>query len=382
MFKSFFMGGFESSTHITRAGTRLDMLAASEHDKYAFEDYARLSAQGIYTIRESLRWHLIEKSAGQYDFSSVLPMLRASREAKMQVIWDLCHYGYPDDIDIFGAEFVRRFAKFARAFAAVLANETDETAWIAPINEISFFTWAGGEVGYFNPFAELQGDRLKARLVRATIESIEAVWDVLPDARILHTDPVINVIENSENDREAAEYDRLLQYQAWDMLAGRLHPELGGQEKYLDVVGVNYYPHNQWIYGTPPFNPAAAIGREDNRYKPFSAILREVYQRYRRPLVVSETGAESDARAEWLRYICAQVGAALRDGVPIEGICWYPIVNHPGWDDERHCHNGLWDYADSSGRRECFSPLERELRRQQNYFAALSGEMALDSKIV
>ena len=40
-------------------------------------------------------------------------------------------------------------------------------------------------------------------------------------------------------------------------------------------------------------------------------------------------------------------------------------VNHPGWDDDRHCYNGRWDYADANGRREIYEPLARELASEQ-----------------
>ena len=35
--------------------------------------------------------------------------------------------------------------------------------------------------------------------------------------------------------------------------AAGLWPELGGQEKYLDIIGVNFYPHNQWFYNLKGF---------------------------------------------------------------------------------------------------------------------------------
>jgi hypothetical protein len=60
----------------------------------------------------------------------------------------------------------------------------------------------------------------------------------------------------------------------------------------------------------------------------------------------------------------------MERGIPIEGICLYPIVNHPGWDDDRHCHNGLWDYADAHGQREIYEPLEAEIHRWQQVFDA------------
>jgi hypothetical protein len=61
----------------------------------------------------------------------------------------------------------------------------------------------------------------------------------------------------------------------------------------------------------------------------------------------------------------------MRDGVQVEGICLYPVVNHPGWDNDRHCYNGLWDYADEFGNREIYRPLAEELRRQRGYFQRL-----------
>ena len=41
--------------------------------------------------------------------------------------------------------------------------------------------------------------------------------------------------------------DNLLQYQAWDMLSGRIWPSLGGHPSYLDIIGVNFYPDNQFM---------------------------------------------------------------------------------------------------------------------------------------
>src|SRR5215213_2008707 len=96
IFQSFWIGGFECSTHrLPRrkalgrfAGLRLDLIAATRHDEFAFQDYARLQQVGIRTVRDGVRWHLIEKNSSSYDFSSLLPMLRAAQQTETQVIWD------------------------------------------------------------------------------------------------------------------------------------------------------------------------------------------------------------------------------------------------------------------------------------------------------
>jgi beta-glucosidase/6-phospho-beta-glucosidase/beta-galactosidase len=365
IFRSFFIGGFECSSHRHQTGRRLDLLACTQHDRFVAADYRRLRERGILTARSGIRWHLIEPAPGRYDFTSFLPQLRSAGDCGIQVIWDLCHYGWPEDVDVFRPEFVRRFARLAREFARVYAGETDARLIFCPINEISFLSWAGGDVAYLNPHAVERGFELKAQLVRAAIEGAEAVWNVLPEARIAQVEPAIHIVARPERpqDAHAAACHRAAQFQAWDMLSGRMWPQLGGDPKYLDILGLNYYNRNQWYHG------GGVIDRLNPLYRPFADILREVHERYGRPMFVAETGVEDGGRADWLRYVTSEVLAALDDGLPVEGICWYPIVNHPGWDDDRPCHNGLWGFADEHGLRPIFQPLADELRRQQQRVA-------------
>ena len=363
-FRSFFMGGFECSTHRLRTGRRLDLIAATAHDRFARNDYERLAGIGMRTIRDGVRWHLIERSPGSYDFSSLMPMLTAARDADVEVIWDLLHYGWPDDLELFSDDFVKRFAEFAGAFAEVATAESSGPIWVVPVNEISFFAWAAGEIGIFNPFARHRGDEVKVQLVRSTIAALEAMRPVHPGIRIVHTEPMINVVPHPDRPHEqpAAEGHRRAQYAALDMIAGRLRPDLGGREDYLDVIGVNYYIHNQWVF---PGGHGTTIEPSQPQYRPVWQMLKEVHERYRRPLFVAETGIEDEARPAWLRYIGYETRRAIREGVPVEGLCLYPVVNHPGWDDDRHCYNGLWDYPDANGAREIYEPLAREVRAQQ-----------------
>lgn len=318
--------------------------------------------------REGIRWHLIERRRGRYDFSSVLPLLDAARAARVQVVWDLFHYGWPDDIDIFSPEFVRCYAGLARAFADFVGQESEKPLIVAPVNEISYVAWAAGTVGRIYPCEKERGPELKRQLVRAAIAGIEAVWEAAPTARIVHPDPVINVIADParpEDESGAAAYRRG-QYESWDMLCGQLAPELGGAPKYLDIIGVNYYPANQW------FLDGATILRGRAEYRPFREILAEVYARYGRPIIIAETSDEGASGPAWLRYVCGETKAAMRAGVEIEGICIYPVLDYPGWDDDRLCSTGLWGYAVDDGRREIKRPLAWELRRQRRAFVVRS----------
>lgn len=355
LFQSFLQGGFECSSHRLRSGRRLDMLAASGHDCNATSDYRRLAADGLLTVRDGVRWHLVEQMPGTRDWSSLVPLLRAARLTGKQVIWDLLHYGLPDDVDPWAPAFPKRFAYFARDAAITITSELGGGGLYCPINEISFFAWAGGEVGYFSPFGTRRGFELKCQLARASIMAMEAILEVDPKARFVHAEPVIHIIHDAlyPQARKAAASERMTQFQAWDMVSGRIWPQLGGRPELLDIIGVNYYPRNQWIHEGDRIEP------NHPSHRPFHAILAETYARYGRPIFVAETGTEDEDRGPWFTAIFSEVAKARQLGIPIEGICLYPILNHPGWDNDRDCRNGLYER----------NPTSRELVRYEPLFA-------------
>jgi hypothetical protein len=369
LFRSFWQGGFESASHVNRHGVRIDMIARTGHDHRVDEDYAELVRRGMLVAREGIRWHLVDR-AGHFDFSSVRPFLQASQRHGVQVLWTLCHYGSPDGVDLFSPRFVDRFARYAGAVAAFVRDNSDEVAFFSPINEVSFLTWAAGHVGYIYPYGVERGAELKRNLVRAIIAAIEAIWAVDSRSRILHCDPIIEVV--APHDRpdlaRAAADETASQYEAWDMVAGGFQPELGGHPRYLDVIGANYYHANQWEF------PATRIpwddGPYDDRRISFSRMLERLYHRYHRPLFVSETSHIGAGRGRWIREICEEVRNARSRRVPVEGICLYPVLDRPDWDDPHHWHNsGLWDLDDVSLDRRVCEEYACELATMQEQLA-------------
>jgi hypothetical protein len=363
LFRSFVQAGFECSTHKRRDGRRLDLLRATEHDKFTSSDFARLARLGIKTVRTGARWHLIEAAEGSYNFESLERSFSAARESGIEILLDLFHFGWPDDLDIFGPAFVPRFRRYVHATTQYLRRWPDVCRMVAPVNEINFLSWAGGDVAAVNPFEHYRGSELKRILVRCYLTGSEVLKEELSSVRLISPEPVIHIVGNSEvpGDADEARAYSLAQFQAWDMISGRLAPELGGRPEFLDIIGTNFYDRNEWIHNSEPILP------DHPRYRPFHQILRDVWERYNRPLFVSETGTEDEARSSWFAYIANEVVTARRQGVPVHGICLYPILNHPGWDDDRHCQNGLFDYADPEGNRMVFQPLLDEVASFQQF---------------
>ena len=375
IFRSFIQAGFECSTHKLKCGRRLDLLAATQHDRLARKDYQRLHSVGIKTIRIGARWHLIEALPGLYNFDSLAVILDAATETGTEVLLDLMHFGWPDHVDVFSPDFIESFASYTWALIQFLKHRDDNCHTFAPINEISFLSWAGGDKAGIFPCTWGRGSELKANLVRASARASQILLDEFPNARLISPEPLINIVGNPAiegDEREAADYTRA-QYQAWDMLSGRLAPELGGQPRYLDLIGINFYEQNQWEHNS------TTIKRHDPRYRPLHDLLHDVWVRYRRPIFISETGTEDGRRAEWFTYVCDEVKIALNSGIPVQGICLYPILNHPGWDNNRHCHNGLFDYADAFGERNLYWPLAQAILAQQPQLPAWNQEPTMSN---
>lgn len=369
LFRSFFLGGFECATHQRWDRRRIDVVAATGHDFHAAGDYRLLRSAGIRTVRDGLRWHLIESTPGTYDWSSFLPMLEASIATGTQVVWDLCHWGVPEGLDPFSEEFVTRFARFAGAAARLIRSRTHEVPWFCPMNEISFWAWVGGDVAAFFPHQERRGNELKRNLVRAAIAAMRAVRQVDPRARFVQAEPLINISGKTPEAAAEAAVHTAGQYEACDLISGR-DPALGGTADLLDVIGVNYYWNNQWVHFGERTPPGHLL------HKPLHKMLVELWERYRRPILISETGAEEGAEIGWLNYILGELRQAECLGVQLVGVCLYPVMDYPGWDDERHCPCGLIRIDGNWDQRTLRTPLADELHLQQTIREGLDRGMA------
>ena len=363
-FVSFFQAGFECSSHRRRDGVRLDLIRATGHDRHVLQDYRQCKSLGFSTIRDGLRWHLIEKSPGKYDWSSWLPALEAAEQVGLQVIWDLVHYGSPDHVDQAAEDVPDRFADFAIAALEVQQSVSGRPPLACPLNEINFLSWAVDD-GYFPHVGPKQVGWFKDQLVRAAIASARAIKQRWPQATIVWAEPLIHIAPHDRRRHSVRGAQQNLQgmYEAYDWIMGRARPELGGDPSLVDVVGWNFYPHNQWYWKGP------TIPMGHHEYRPLADMLVETAERYQKPLFISETGAEGSGRPAWLHYVCDEVRDAQRRGVRIEGICLYPVTAYPGWDNSRHCEVGLLSTVVADGSRHVYKPLYEELQRQRAIFS-------------
>lgn len=355
-FQSFWMGGFEGADHVNGRGERLDMVRATGHAGRLDQDYRRARLLGLRTVRESIGWRLTEVADGAFDFSRAIAMAQAAQRQGVQILWTLMHYGVPPGLTLLDDALVPRFARFAAEAARVLAPLCPGPRFYTPINEISFLSWAASASDAMGPAgappearepdleedSRVSGFQIKRRLVRAALAGIRAIREVDPQARFLHVEPVVHVVPPVDQPAFRAQADRIsaFQWQAFDMLAGRMEPELGGHPEAIDVLGLNHYHSSQW---ETPSEKRLAWHLRDPRRQPLADLLEAVWRRYHRPLIVAETGHIGVGRAAWLQEIAGEAQRAHARGVPLGGVCLYPLLDRPDWHDTRVWHrSGLW----------------------------------------
>ncbi|KQS92428.1 hypothetical protein [Chryseobacterium sp. Leaf394] len=349
-FSSFLMGGYECADHQNAFGERVDLYKTSGHDIYLEEDYDHLHQLGIKTVREGIRWNAVETKPYHYDWSEVERLIEISKNKNIQIVWDICHFGYPDDLTPLHPMFARRFSHLCREFVIRYRSLVpDGSLIITPINEVSFISWLGGDVRGTSPYCTGQGWEVKYNLMKAYIEGIEMMKIVDPSVRIMITEPLISIVSNKPGDEFsvlAAEEKHFEQFQVHDILSGRMCPELGGKPEYLDIIGVNFYYNNQWFNENNEFLPWAEEPPHP-QYRPLHDLLESVFIRYGRPLVISETSHPGEDRAKWIRSVTKESLYLLQKGIPLFGCCFYPVVDRPDWDDlsDWH-HSGIWDIFD------------------------------------
>ncbi|HRO15236.1 MAG TPA: hypothetical protein PLL33_09375 [Paracoccus sp. (in: a-proteobacteria)] len=95
----------------------------------------------------------------------------------------------------------------------------------------------------------------------------------------------------------------------------------------VEMIGINYYPHHA--------------------VEPLHRILQVVAERYRLPVMITETGWHDGLpeahrrfphihdRWGWLAHVRAEIALS---GVPVAGLCWYPWLDMPDWGDPARGH--------------------------------------------
>jgi beta-glucosidase/6-phospho-beta-glucosidase/beta-galactosidase len=339
-----FIGAFESTY---QPAFDVDVAETTGHVARWRADLALMASCGVSRLRYPVRWHRIEREAGRFDWRHTDEVLGWMQDHGMRPIPDLLHHtSYPRWLK-------RGFAdrRFAPAYLRYLEAFARRYPWIEEytlFNEPFTTFLLCGQEGVWPPHLRgLKGFLTLARNVMPALsEASRAYRDLLPGARHLYVDTCEQATAAIAAARPFADRANDRRFFVLDLLLGRpLDPDrpfvaevvaAGGEALFdlapgcIDVLGLDYYAHNQWQYrdGTG----RGVMSAPDPA--PLSSVIGEYWERYRLPCALGETNVRGFAtdRASWLKYTLEQCEVAGARGVPLDGYCWFPFVDSCDWD--------------------------------------------------
>lgn len=343
-----FATGIENSYPTVRrpdgSDRRVDEMEKVGHYERWREDFGLVKELGIEFLRYGPPYYKTHLGPGRYDWSFADETFNALKELGIIPIVDLCHFGVPDWVGGFqNPDWPEHFAEYAAAFAA-------RYPWLrfyTPVNEIFVAATFSALYGWWNE--SLQSDEafvtaLK-HLCRANVLAMGAIARAKHTATFIQSesseyfhaeDPDSAPIADILNERRFLAldltygYDISVQMYEYLLSNGMSRDEYhwfgNNHIKGLCVMGTDYYITNEHlVHADGSTTPSGEIFG-------YYVISRQYYDRYRLPVMHTETNIAQPGCEAWLRKEWANVHRLIQDNVPIVGFTWYSLVDQVDWD--------------------------------------------------
>ncbi|WP_263121115.1 family 1 glycosylhydrolase [Cellulomonas fimi] len=348
--------GIEDTCVYPVPGTGMGELNEHEltgHDRHWRADLAAVADLGAHGLRYGVQWPLVHLAPGRFDWSRLDERIDvAVREHGLTVIADLVHYGTPTWLPGSFADpgFPAALAEFAGAFAERYRGLVDH---VTPLNEPLTTASFCGLRGVWPP--ALTGwsgwSTVTVAIARGVQRAVTAIRRANPAAVVVHVE-ASTLYETT--DPELADELTLLRSLATlptDLVLGRVGEddvrwhwlrrhgtppehlaELRTGAVEIDLMGVNYYPDL-----TPRVlerTESAVRQVTANRWSEgLATVLRDWQERYRLPMLVTETSIEGEAtvRRDWLAAATDTVRVLQTEGVDVRGLTWWPLLDFVDW---------------------------------------------------
>jgi len=344
-----FATGIENSIPKIDGGrTRVDQMDSCGHYKHWKKDFDLCEEMGIRFLRYGPPLHTTLIGPDRYDWSFADTTLRDLKKRDMIPIIDLCHFGVPDWIgDFQNPDFSDHFDRYAAAFAR-------RYPWVqmyTPVNEMFICATFSAKYGWWNEQGTTDKTFVTAlkNIVRANVCAMRAILEVRPDAIFIQSES--SEYFHAENPRAIghAEHLNARRFLSLDLNYGhRVDSDmfqylmdngltkaeydffLASNLRHHCILGNDYYWTNEHRVSDD------GTTRASGEIFGYSEITRQYYNRYRLPVMHTETnileGPNGDEAVNWLWKQWANVLRVRNDGVPTVGFTWYSLTDQMDWD--------------------------------------------------
>lgn len=396
-------GGYECT--VNRVGDRWhDQTPRTGHDRW-IEDLALFAGLGMRALRYPALWERISPHrADERDFRWADERLPEIRRLGMEPIVTLCHHGagpaYTSLLD----------DSFAPGLAAHAAAVAERYPWLrdwTPVNEPLTTARFSALYGFWHPHTKDERLFWLALLneIDATRLAMRAIRRVNPAARLIQTDdlgychatPPLQGVADFQNERR---------WIGWDLLCGTVVPghalwerlaRFGFAERLRaiaddpcppDVIGVNHYlsserlldhrveRHSDRALADRALGKSAGVvhvdvdmvSNERDALLGLPRLLEQAWERYRRPLAVTEChlGTTRCDQVRWFVEVWDGVAALQKRGVDVRAATAWSLLGSHDWNRmltrfDGHYETGVFDVRSGTPRPTMLAGVLRDL---------------------
>ncbi len=323
---------------------RIDEMEKTGHYKHWETDFRLVTEMGISFLRYGPPYYSTHTGPGRYDWSFADPAFNRLKELSITPIADLCHFGVPDWLGNFqNPQWPRLFAEYAKAFA----TRFPWVRYYTPVNEIFIAATFSAQYGWWNEGLQSDRDFVTAlkHLSMANVMAMQAILSVRTDAVFIQSEsseyyhpenPDAQSIANFLNQKRFLSLDLAYGYQVTvpvyeylldnGMTREEYHWFRDNQVAARCIMGNDYYITNEHL--VHPDGTTEGAGEIFGYY----VITNQYYQRYKLPIMHTETNRSAPDAVPWLYKEWANVHRLRQDGVPIRGFTWFSLLHQVDWD--------------------------------------------------
>ncbi len=344
------------------------------------DDLDAIAALGIRTLRYPVIWETISPSAStEPDWSWHDERLHRLQDLGIEPIATLCHHGSgPRHTHLLDPAFPELLA----GHAASVAKRYPWIRLYTPINEPLTTARFSALYGHWYPHRRDYGAFLQALVneCHATVLAMRAIRTVRSDAGLVQTEDVGKTFSTPMLAYQA-EHDNDRRWLTFDLLCGRVEPQhamwsfltdwakidpadlaiFEPADATPDIIGINHYltsdrfldqrlrrytEHHWGGNSRHRFADAEAIRVElPAREIGPAARLRETWQRYKRPIAITEVhhGCTRDEQLRWLMDVWSAAVKVRAEGVDVRALTVWSMFGAVDWNSLLTQRSGVYE---------------------------------------
>jgi beta-glucosidase/6-phospho-beta-glucosidase/beta-galactosidase len=352
-----FATGIENSIPKIKGGTvRVDQMEVCGHYRRWRDDFDCVEDLGLHYLRYGPPLHRTFLGPNRYDWEFADLAFAELERRDITPIVDLCHFGVPDWIgDFQNPDFPIQFARYAGEFA-------DRYPWVqlyTPVNEMFICAVFSAKYGWWNEEGTTDRSFVTAlkHIVKANVLAMieilkrrsDAIFIQSESSEYFHADSpaAIGPAEIMNSRRFLSldlNYGRRVDSEMYEYLLDNgmtkeeYHFFLHNRLKQHCILGNDYYITNEHRVHADGHTWASG------EVFGYSEITRQYYNRYRLPVMHTETnmkeGPNGDEAVQWLWKEWANVLRLRNVGIPTVGFTWYSLTDQIDWDSALREQNG------------------------------------------